>query len=104
MGIISSIGGIKVSRVSPKISVRIVNSVDDLSSGVLNIRRVGENYDFVEYTPSRVSTDFLEFTFDELLFSKAFGRYSATLLVNGVARTSFNLQYVDASVLSVSNA
>ena len=100
---LNEIGGVAISRTKPQITVRITNNPDDISSGVLRLQRVGEKSEFAEYSPTRIGTDFLEFTFDELLFSKAFGRYRARLLVDKVERMIFYLQYKNDVIMQVVN-
>lgn len=103
MGIIT-LGGIKVSPTYPKISVRIVNNTDDISTAKLNLMRIGEKFEFAEYSPTKIGVDFLEFTFDALLFDKVIGRYKARLLIEGVERTSFYLQYATNVSIEINNA
>lgn len=104
MGVIWPFGGIKISRSSPKITVRITNNRDDITLSQLNLRRVGERTDFAAYTPIRVGDDYLEFMFDDLLFDRAFGRYLARLIVNERESIAFHLQYVDDTSMEIRNA
>ncbi len=99
-----TLGGIKVSRSSPKISVRIVNNLDVLTTAVLKVGRVGEKFEFAEYPPTKFGVDFLEFTFDDLLFLNKEGRYLARLMILGEERTAFYLQYTDNVSIEVNNA
>lgn len=89
---IVTLGGIKVSRQKPKISVRIVNNIDSLVNVDLLLMRVGETIESLAYTPSKVASDYVEFTFDELLFVEADGRYRARLMIDDKQRTVFYLQ------------
>lgn len=88
---IATLGGIKISRDQPKISVRIVNNTENLDDCELRIKRVGQPIEFVAYTPSRVLTDYVEFTFDELLFSEKEGKYQARFMANGEVATTIYL-------------
>jgi hypothetical protein len=97
-------GGIKISRSSPKISISIDNNRDDLTSAVLYISRVGAIVNEVAVTPVQVTDTKLIFVFGESLFAQSFGRYRARLRIGNVDRTIFCLQYVDDTILSVTNA
>lgn len=100
MGIIP-LGGIKISRSAPKLSIRIVNNLDELDSAELFLQRVGVDVDFVAYTPSRISEDYVEFTFDELLFVERAGKYKATFKVNDIARTVFYIVLESDEIITV---
>jgi hypothetical protein len=97
------LGGIKVSRSTPKISVSIENNRDDLASAVLYISRVGAIVNEVAVTPVQATETKLIFVFGDALFNQEFGRYKARLHIGAVDRTVFYLQYVDDTVLSIAN-
>jgi hypothetical protein len=103
MGLIT-FGGVKVTRAKPTISVRIVNNEDSLVTAELLLKRVGTDIDSLAYTPSKVSSDYVEFTFDELLFTENTGRYLASFYVNDVLRSTFNIQYTNDTSIQVANA
>jgi hypothetical protein len=98
-----TLGGIKVTRSKPTITVRIVNNAEAIESAELILRRVGGYTDILAYTPSSISDDYVEFTFDELLFVERTGRYTARFMVNGVERTSFQIHYTDEALMSIGN-
>lgn len=99
-----TLGGIKVSRSRPKITVRIVNNVEAMTSAELTIRRIGTPVEILAYLPSSTSNDYLEFTFDELLFAEPYGRYHAVLYVADVIRTEFDIHYANEESIVVANA
>lgn len=100
MGIIT-LGGIKISRDSPTIRVKIANNLDDISTAKLYLKRVGEYYEFAEYPPTLEGDDYLEFTFDELLFSKLPGKYLARVAITERDITEFYIVYVDNVTITV---
>lgn len=99
----TTFGAYKVSRTSPKVSVRIVNNRYDPATAVLQLTRIGEAVPFAEYTPVRITGSYFEFMFDDLLFDRAFGRYYAGLVMEGRVRQEFWLQYIDDVDVQISS-
>lgn len=91
----TSMGSYKVTRSKPKISLRITNNRYDTVGAKLLLTRVGEHVPFVEYIPVRVTTDYFEFMFDDLLFDRNFGRYLAQLILEGAERAYFYIHYMN---------
>lgn len=97
----TSMGSYRVSRSKPKISVRIINNAYDTAGVKLLLTRVGEHVAFVEYYPTRVTTDYFEFMFDDLLFDRTFGRYLGQIIMEGAERAYFYIQYINDVVTEV---
>lgn len=68
------------------------------------MKRVGDVEEFAYYPALEVWGNRITFMFDELLLSKAPGRYVGRLLVAGVHKADVYVQYVSATkVLSAEN-
>jgi hypothetical protein len=101
---VTKFGAVKISRTDPKISVKIVNNIYDTDGAFLRVMRVGEPVPFAEYPPTRITgTGYFEFMFDDLLFDEAPGRYYAELIMEGLPRQDFYLQYIDNVEVTVSS-
>lgn len=98
------LGGIKVNRDNPKISVKIINNIDSLEVATLILRRVGGNTDLPTYAASKIGSDYVEFTFDEVLFAEFPGRYAASFYVDDIKRSVFYIQLEDNESIIVANA
>ena len=101
---VTTIGGIKISRSKPKISIRIVGDTADISSGLLYITRVGDIAEEIVYPPISSNSGYVEFMFDGALFDRAYGKFQAVFRLGNEMKTSFYLQYVDDSKVYVENA
>jgi hypothetical protein len=99
-----NMNAIRVSRNAPKIRITIANNTDDLTTIRLRMSRVGGIGEFAEYPPTLVSDEYVEFTFDDLLFDEVFGRYQCRLILDEIDRLIFQIQYVDNQLISVGNA
>lgn len=101
---VTTIGGIKISKGKPKISIRVVGDTTDISNGLLYITRVGDIAEEIVYSPISSNSGYVEFMFNSTLFDKAYGRFQAVFKLGSEIKTSFYIQYVDDSKVYVENA
>lgn len=96
---------LKVSRGQPIINCTLTNVPAPIDTAELIIYRVGDNVPFAAYPYTSVVGSLdrvtLKFQFDELLFSRAPGRYGAKLDINGKIRETFYFQYESNESISV---
>jgi hypothetical protein len=94
----------KVDRNNPRIYVNMVWAEEPEGEITLWIKRAGDDTEFAFYPALEVWGGRIMFQFDDLVFTKAPGRFIGRLLVAGNYKATIEFQYVSADkIVSVEN-